>query len=69
MSENSRQITNQNKHNNMKLVEYKCQCGKSQEELFNDTEQVPEYIECSCGDKASKSNFKNNCQRWRYCDS
>lgn len=54
----------------MKLVNYKCNmCEKEDEHLFDDTTDAPELIGyCVCGGEIKKFNFKNNSQRWLYCD-
>lgn len=58
----------------MKLADFVCEkCGKAYEDqLFMDTEQIPEYLKdkCDkCGGKIKKDlNFKRNCQVWRWND-
>lgn len=57
-----------------KLVNYTCPiCGQDYEEIFNDTEEIPDelYIICTKCDNAvifKKNNMKNNCHRWSYLD-
>jgi predicted nucleic acid-binding Zn ribbon protein len=56
-----------------KFVDYECEkCGHIYEDLFGDTEQVPDTIEevCSeCGGKYKKGlNLKSNCQVWKWRD-
>ena len=55
-----------------KLIDYVCECGEEHEELFKDTEEVPEVLEspkCKCGLSFKKGfNIKKNCQNWRWND-
>lgn len=53
----------------MRLINFHCyKCGASHEELYRSDEFVPITIPCSCGAAASRRNFKNNGQRYRYID-
>ena len=54
-----------------KLVNYKCEnCETEFEELFGDTEEIPEeLVDTVCPDCQGKFkiwNFKNNKQVWKY---
>ena len=57
----------------MKLVNYRCEdCEAEVEEMFNDSEEQPEYLEelCEkCGGFLKKFNFKKNCHRVYIEDS
>jgi len=55
----------------MKLVNYRCECGKEKEELFNDTEVQPDVLvdKCECGGVYSKYNFKRNIHRIYIADA
>ena len=56
----------------MKLVNYRCEeCQEDYEELFQDTEEIPEELTeeaCpKCGKLTLKIwNFKKNDQIWRF---
>lgn len=53
----------------MKLINYKCpSCASQAEVLFNDTEEIPEKMECPCGTQMDKFNFKNNSHRVHIFD-
>lgn len=55
-----------------RIVGYTCEnCKHADEELYNDTEGRPEYLDrvCSeCGGRLKKDDWKNNCQRWNHND-
>jgi hypothetical protein len=55
-----------------RIVEYCCDhCGKTYEEVYNDTEDQLEYLDrdCECGGKFVKGdNLKRNPHRWYHND-
>jgi hypothetical protein len=67
-----------------RMVGYQCvKCGYDEEELFNDSEEKPEFLNriCTqdvsdpdtgetliCGGQLKKRDIKNNCHRWNYND-
>lgn len=56
-----------------KFVDYECEkCGNKVEEMFKDTEQVPDKLDYPCdkcqGDLKKGLNLKNNCQVWKWRD-
>lgn len=55
----------------MKLIEYKCECGFRDEQIFDSTEEIPDTLICSkCKGVLKKTlNLKNNCHRERIMDS
>jgi ssDNA-binding Zn-finger/Zn-ribbon topoisomerase 1 len=55
-----------------RIVGYQCvNCGTEDEEIFNDTEERPEFLDrkCTkCGSNLKKRDIKQNCQRWAHRD-
>ncbi len=57
-----------------RLVGYRCvnpKCNHEDEEIFNDTEEKPQFLDrlCpKCGGKLEKWDQKSNCHRWNYLD-
>jgi len=56
-----------------RLADYACEaCEHVEEELFNDTDEQPEFLEepCTkCGGRMKRTrNLKSNCQRWKFND-
>ena len=58
----------------MKLINYRCSAclGYEKEEIFEIGDEIPEKLETlicpKCGGTLTKWNFKNNSQRWLFCD-
>ena len=53
----------------MKLLNYKCtHCDTETEILQSVSDPIEDEIQCKCGAKAVKWNFKQNNQNWKYND-
>lgn len=52
----------------MKLINFRCpDCEHQEEELFQSNEEI--FMICpKCGTHMEEFNFKNNSQRYFYCD-